>query len=113
MLGMTISRASWTFRVIVNNKVKVTVAILEKKIVIAPAPVGYDNISSKSDFQDPGLKVKVTVAIFIKMKHIVITLAPTFIDGFNITSKEGLWAQGQGYYDYFSKNFHRSSAYIY
>ena len=42
--------------------------------------VGYDNISSKFDFQCPGLKVKVTVAIF--RKNFVITLAPTFIAGF-------------------------------
>ena len=31
-------------------------------------------------FQGPGLKVKVTVAIFRK-KNFVIALAPTFIDG--------------------------------
>ena len=29
--------------------------------------VGYDNISSKFDFQSSGLKVKVTVAIFRKI----------------------------------------------
>ena len=40
---------------------------------------GYDNISSEFDFQDPGLKVKVTVADFRKT---VITLEPTFVDGF-------------------------------
>ena len=28
--------------------------------------IGYDNISSKLDFQDPGLRIKVTVAIFRK-----------------------------------------------
>ena len=32
------------------------------------------------DFQGPGLKVKVTVAIL--RKKFVIVLAPTFIDGF-------------------------------
>ena len=60
-------------------KVKVTVAISRKTFVIPVAPtfvhllmdfninhsnVGYDNISSKFDFRDPGLKVKVVVAIF-------------------------------------------------
>ena len=42
--------------------------------------VGYDNISSKFNFQGPGLKVRATVAIFRKKNF--ITLAPTFIDGF-------------------------------
>ena len=42
--------------------------------------VGYDNILSKIDFQGPGLKVKVTVAIFRKKK--IIALVPTFINGF-------------------------------
>ena len=47
--------------------------------------VGYDNILSKFEFQSPGIKVKVTVAIF--RKKTVITLVPTFINGFfNITS---------------------------
>ena len=35
---------------------------------------------ASSTFQGPGLKVKVTVAIF--MKNFVIALAPAFIDGF-------------------------------
>ena len=42
--------------------------------------LGYDNLSSKFNFQGPRLKVKVTVAIF--RKNFVIALAPTFIDGF-------------------------------
>ena len=42
--------------------------------------VGYDNISSKLNFQGPGLKVKVSVAIF--RKNFIIALAPAFIDGF-------------------------------
>ena len=42
--------------------------------------VGYDNISSKFDFQGPGHKVKVTLAIFRKKN--IIALVPTFIDGF-------------------------------
>ena len=41
--------------------------------------VGYDNISSKFDFQSPGLKVKVIVAIFRKT---AIALVLTFINGF-------------------------------
>ena len=40
---------------------------------------GYDNISSKFDFQGPGLKVRVTVAT---LKNFVSALAPTFIDEF-------------------------------
>ena len=46
--------------------------------------VGYDNISSKFNFQVAELKVNVTVAIFRKkkQKHFVITLAPAFINGF-------------------------------
>ena len=39
-----------------------------------------DNILSKFDFQGPGLKVKVTMAIF--RKNFVIALVPTFINGF-------------------------------
>ena len=42
--------------------------------------LGYDNILDKFNFQGPGLKVKVTLAIF--RKNFVIALAPTFIDGF-------------------------------
>ena len=42
--------------------------------------LGYDNISSKFDFQNPGFKIKVTVAIL--RNNFVIVLAPTFIDGF-------------------------------
>ena len=40
---------------------------------------GHDNILSIFDFQDPGLKVKVTVAIFRK---ILSALVPTFVPGF-------------------------------
>ena len=36
-------------------------------------------VQASSDFQGPGLKVQVTVAIFRKA---VIALVPTFIDGF-------------------------------
>ena len=45
-------------------------------------PNSATNVSvlSKFDFQGPGLKVTVTVAIF--RKNFVITLAPIFIDGF-------------------------------
>ena len=42
--------------------------------------LGFDNILDKFNIQGPGLKVKVTVAIF--RKNFVIALAPTFIDGF-------------------------------
>ena len=42
------------------------------------------------NFQDPGLKVKVTVAIF--RKKIVIALVPTFINGlyYNLTQMLGM-----------------------
>ena len=43
--------------------------------------VEYCNISSKFNFQDAGLKVKVFVAIFRK-KNLIIALALTFINGF-------------------------------
>ena len=42
--------------------------------------VWYDNILSKLDFQGPGLKVKISVAIF--RKKFVITVVTAFIDGF-------------------------------
>ena len=41
--------------------------------------VGYGNISSKFDFQGPGLKVKVSVAIVLIF---IIPIVPTFISGF-------------------------------
>ena len=45
---------------------------------------GMINTTSKFNFQCPGLKVKVTVAILRKQKQqtIVIALAPAFINGF-------------------------------
>ena len=55
ILGMTISRASTTFRVLGSRSR--SLAIFRKKNF-------YDNISSKFNFQGPGLKVKVTVAFF-------------------------------------------------
>ena len=70
MLGRLISRASLTRGP--GVKVKVTVAIFRKTLSslsslhllidfnIIHTNVGYDNISSKFDFQCPGLKVKVT-----------------------------------------------------
>ena len=41
---------------------------------------GYDNISSKFDFQDPGLKVKFTVAIFRKKKQTNFVIALKFLN---------------------------------
>ena len=88
MLCRTISPASSIFRILGSRSQWL---FLEKNFVITLAPtfidgflynhtnVGYDNISSKFDFQSPGLKMKVTVAIF---RNTVIALAPTFIDGF-------------------------------
>ena len=52
--------------------------------------VGYDNISSKFDFQGPSLKVKVTVAIFRKQKNFVISLVPIFINGFSYNCTQRL-----------------------
>ena len=51
--------------------------------------VGYDNISSKFDFQGPSLKVKVIVAIFRK-KNFVIALVPIFINGFSYNCTQRL-----------------------
>ena len=42
--------------------------------------VGYDNISSKFDFQDAGIKIKVIMAVF--RKKTVIALEPSYIGGF-------------------------------
>ena len=79
MLDMIISSASLTFRVS-RIKVKVIVAIFRKTLpsvkhlyllmdfnINLHTNVRYDNISSKFDFQGPGIKVKVTVDIFRKI----------------------------------------------
>ena len=52
--------------------------------------IGYDDLSSKFDFQGPELKVKITVAIF--RKNFVIALVPTFINRilFNFNTNIGI-----------------------
>ena len=61
--------------------------------------VAYDKISSKIDFQSPGLKIMVNVAIFRKT---LSSLWPTFIDGqYNYKNYKMSWAQGQGHCGYF------------
>ena len=75
---MTLSQISLTFRVL-GSRSRSLWLFLEKNchrssvniyqwILIQHTKAEYDNISSKFDFQDPGLKVKFTVAIFRKKK---------------------------------------------
>ena len=49
--------------------------------------VRFDTITSKFNFQGPGLKYKVTVAI---LRKTVIALVPTFINGFQYNFTEML-----------------------
>ena len=74
LLGMTISRANSTFSALGSRSRSLWLFFFKKNchrslsmdFNITSHKCGYDNISSKFDFQGPGLKVKVTVAIFIK-----------------------------------------------
>ena len=120
MLGMLISRENLTFRILGSRSRSLWLFSEKRKrssayiywwiLILRHTNVGYDNISSKFDFQGPGLKVKVivTVAIFRKKKN--IALEPTFIDGYNFTQMFGMiisraslrsCAEGQGHCGYF------------
>ena len=96
MLGLIISRSRSTFRVLGLRSRSLSL-FLEKLCQCSNAyiywsiliwlhtNVGYDIILSKFDFQGPGLKVKVTVAIFRKTFSMLLRLH--LLMDFNITTQ--------------------------
>ena len=95
MLGMTISRASSTFRVL-GSMSRSLWLLLEKKNIIALVSTFINGFSHNCwvlqylDFHGFGLKAKMTVTIFRKKN--VMALVPAFIDGFlfNLTQMFGI-----------------------
>ena len=82
MLGMIISKASSTFRVL-GSRSRLLWLFLEKLCLCSSAYIYQGLIISQAsfNFEGLGLKVKDTVAFFC-VKIIVIALAPTLIDEF-------------------------------